>query len=293
MEQVDWNSVFIYDETSPTCLRWKEKRKGNRDSLVNRKNDGVVGGRLNASGNYSILFGGANRSLNKIIWLMHYGKIKEGYYVDYLDDDSTNLKISNLFEKKQRVEFSSKYCKELHEYFEYNTDSPSCLVWKQGTGFGSKVKRGDFAGSLDVSNGYYSVNTSNFKYKAHRLVWYLVKGEISDDLEIDHINGDRSDNRIENLRLVPRDINARNKSKNKNNTTGYNMISYDEFYNHRGTLIQRYTVVVSVNRKRKTKSFSCLKYGKEQALAMAVSWRDQELERVNALGAGYTERHGT
>ena len=38
--------------------------------------------------------------------------------------------------------------------------------------------------------------------KAHRLVWEVLHGPIPEDLEINHINGDKADNRITNLELV-------------------------------------------------------------------------------------------
>lgn len=46
-------------------------------------------------------------------------------------------------------------------------------------------------------------------------------GEIPDGMDIDHINGIRDDNRIENLRTVTRSINLKNKRKLPENKTGY------------------------------------------------------------------------
>lgn len=45
---------------------------------------------------------------------------------------------------------------------------------------------------------------------AHRLVWVMHNGDIPDGMMVDHINLDKSDNRIENLRLVNKSGNAQN-----------------------------------------------------------------------------------
>lgn len=63
--------------------------------------------------------------------------------------------------------------------------------------------------------GYLHVTHKGKRLKCHRVVWLLHKGEWPKH-QIDHINRNRSDNRIENLRDVPRAVNAANK---KNNAT--------------------------------------------------------------------------
>jgi len=69
---------------------------------------------------------------------------------------------------------------------------------------------------VDNGHGYKVVSFTHFetnervvKY-VHRLVFEMFVGPISDDLEIDHINGDRSDNRLSNLRVVSHSENQRN-----------------------------------------------------------------------------------
>lgn len=61
-----------------------------------------------------------------------------------------------------------------------------------------------------IPNGYKIVNVGKTKL-AHRVVWEAFNGEIPQGMEIDHINTDRGDNRLENLRLVT-------SKGNKNNT---------------------------------------------------------------------------
>jgi hypothetical protein len=70
------------------------------------------------------------------------------------------------------------------------------------------VKVGSIAGT-NHSSGYLIICVDGEAYKAHRLAWLYVHGEWP-EADIDHINGDRGDNRIENLRSVTRSINQQN-----------------------------------------------------------------------------------
>jgi hypothetical protein len=55
---------------------------------------------------------------------------------------------------------------------------------------------------------------------AHRVAWAIYHGEWPKN-EIDHINGNRADNRIVNLRDVPRSLNVKNCKRRKDNTSGF------------------------------------------------------------------------
>lgn len=67
--------------------------------------------------------------------------------------------------------------------------------------------------------GYRTGRLDGRQYLAHRVVWVIHHG-VWPEGQVDHINGDRSDNRIENLRVVTNTENARNSSLSKNNTSG-------------------------------------------------------------------------
>lgn len=82
------------------------------------------------------------------------------------------------------------------------------------------VKAGSKAGHMN-SWGYLRIHLNGRKYNAHRLAWLLVNGEWPKG-QIDHIDGDKLNNRIANLRDVTPSLNqlANNKPR-RNNTSGY------------------------------------------------------------------------
>lgn len=61
------------------------------------------------------------------------------------------------------------------------------------------------------NNGYRSLSVNNKKYLTHRVIWYLHHGTWPSVL--DHINQDRLDNRIENLRECTQSVNLRNQKR--------------------------------------------------------------------------------
>ena len=85
-------------------------------------------------------------------------------------------------------------------WFDYLTTS-GLLIWKHSTG--NRIK-GDVAGSVDPDTGYIKIKMQGVSYYAHRLVWVWHGNELHADKQIDHIDKDRSNNRIENLKLGSR-----------------------------------------------------------------------------------------
>lgn len=82
------------------------------------------------------------------------------------------------------------------------------------------IKNHNLAGSID-NKGYKRISLDKKRYKVHRIVWYYHH-QIWPINQIDHIDGNKLNNRIENLRDVSSSINMYNKQKAyKNNTTGF------------------------------------------------------------------------
>ena len=83
-------------------------------------------------------------------------------------------------------------------------------------GTGGTIKAGSVAGG-NGSASYRRIGIDGVRYKAHRLVWMYVHGRWPAEL-IDHINGDRDDNRITNLREATKSENGENQRKAKAGT---------------------------------------------------------------------------
>ncbi len=107
--------------------------------------------------------------------------------------------------------------KRLKEILNYDPDTGE---FTRAKSLRNQVKKGDPAGSFH-HNGYLGIFLENKKYYGHRLAWLWVYGRFPEN-ETDHINGDRADNRISNLRCVDRKENTKNKCIRSDNTSGVN-----------------------------------------------------------------------
>lgn len=89
-----------------------------------------------------------------------------------------------------------------------------------------KSWRSRFAGKPagGYGGGYHRVMIDGHHHLTHRVIWKIQTGE--DPVEIDHIDGNRLNNRFENLRSVTRAINMRNKNLYKNNKSGVPGVEY-------------------------------------------------------------------
>lgn len=84
----------------------------------------------------------------------------------------------------------------------------------------TRIKVGNFAGYFSKPYGYQEVKYQQKEYRAHRIIWEIFKGPIPSGMEIDHIDGDGSNNLIKNLRCVTHQQNICNQKLRTNNQHG-------------------------------------------------------------------------
>lgn len=89
-------------------------------------------------------------------------------------------------------------------------ESTGLFFWNVRT---KKIKAGSAAGTTNGS-GYRQICIDNKIYNAHRLAWLYVHGDMP-SMDIDHIDGDRANNAIANLRHVSRSTNLQNQRKER------------------------------------------------------------------------------
>lgn len=102
----------------------------------------------------------------------------------------------------------------IRAFYIYNPES-GLFSWR-------KLQRSRKAGALGWlrPNGYRVMDVHRRKYLVHRLAWLYVHGDWPDG-EIDHVNRDKDDNRIANLRVATKRLNGGNRGPNSNNRFGF------------------------------------------------------------------------
>ncbi len=112
--------------------------------------------------------------------------------------------------------------KRLKELFDYNPEKGEMIRKVITT---NCVKTGEITGKAN-SHGYQRIQVDGVLYGLHRIVWRYFYGEIP--TEIDHIDGNRSNNKIKNLRNVTHKENGKNLCISKANKSGVTGVHFSK-----------------------------------------------------------------
>jgi len=128
------------------------------------------------------------------------------------------------------------------------------FFYEKETGFLFRIKhlrRDSYFKKINENPEGYSVSRVDGRlYAAHRIVWIMIKGNIPAGYDIDHIDGVKFNNKIENLRLARRSENCQNyKNARINSRTGILGVSFNK---QRGL----YQASISVKKKYYREFFS-------------------------------------
>lgn len=169
----------------------------------------------------------------------------------------------------------NKYKEIIKEWFYLDNNG---IVRRAKDGYHGRYKKDDIVKPYKLcSHGYEGVHIPRTRTTVpfHHLLLVLQEIDIPENTVIDHINGNTTDNRIENIRITSQSYNARNARKKKNNTSGVTGINI--------TKSGLYIVRKQLYGKR-------VYLGCRHSMQEAVELLKTYSEIIKS--EGYTERHG-
>jgi hypothetical protein len=148
---------------------------------------------------------------------------------------------------------------------------------------------------LDETN-YLRIVIGKQTYMLSRIIYQMHYGDLTPDDEVDHVDRNKVNNTIGNLRKITADNNKRNTSKmvnNQSDVTGVtlNRKRHPPPYSH---VISEYWAAkwTTSEGKAAAKHFSISKLGSEAAFEMAIAYRNTKINELRESGLMYSEDHG-
>jgi hypothetical protein len=202
--------------------------------------------------------------------------------------------------------------KDIENQVYYDPTSPSGLRWLDTLFMNVKGKvqphhfhvKDNVAGSLTGSHGYWSVRINKIQYLAHRLIYLLNYGEIPNLSFIDHVDGNRKNNVVDNLRLVSRETNNRNQKKRCREDFVIDGVLFKSeevpmgisWDSSRNRWIASYVELDGTKVQKQFNPRTGVYKGIDNPLFSAyndaINWRNSMIAQLNLKGAGYTDTHG-
>lgn len=153
---------------------------------------------------------------HRIAWLHYYG-VEAPVNIEHADGDKLNNRIQNLrLEEESPTDVGYE---DFAKAFWYDPEAGKLHRTGKSSKY-SEYDHEDATGTYDA-DGYENVHFLGRTYRIHRIAWLLHYKKWPDNI-IDHINGNRSDNKISNLRDATHSINAQNiKKAPAHSSTGF------------------------------------------------------------------------
>lgn len=107
---------------------------------------------------------------------------------------------------------------EMFNGCDFRPASATCAAWNKKYAEKRALTASD-------KHGYLGGSIFDENYRSHQVIWAMVHGAWPGKA-IDHINGNPSDNRLENLRLASLSENQANRGVQANNTSGFKGVSW-------------------------------------------------------------------
>jgi hypothetical protein len=164
------------------------------------------------------------------------------------------------------------------QYLYYDETSPSGLRWSVTRN--GNAKKDSVAGGLTADGRYWKIQLNKKTYYLHRVVWEMHNGRIPDDLVVNHKDNNPHNNKISNLEVcsVPQNMQRQfvhtTDKVQKANTSGLTGIR--TFVDGRGTT--RTEANWYEDGKQKRKSFNHNTHSPEEALALAIEYRQEKVK---------------
>lgn len=175
---------------------------------------------------------------------------------------------------------------EMSKHFYIDSESKTWL--KRKTSNNSKFKVGEDAGFIHHT-GYYDLKLFGKTYKVHRIIYCLhSKCDLDGLYQVDHIDGNKTNNDPSNLRIVTNEVNSRNQKLKSTNSTGVTGVTRMNNGYGNEYFMARWREAGT----EKCKYFSIDKYGEDEAFKLAIQFRSKQIEKLNSYGYGYSDRHG-
>jgi hypothetical protein len=194
-----------YDEHSGVFI-WLERKSGR--PVTTRESESK-----------NIMINGRSYRKSRLAWLYCYGTFPIGN-LRYIDGNSCNNSIANLEIEKTGDDYV--ITQDVLKYFLLYSPYTGSFIWRRNH---KKGKAWTVAGYIN-QHGYCCIAICKKLYRASRLAWLYTYGIMP--TIIDHIDQDKLNDRIDNLRVVTTSENGRNSGKRKNNKSGCNGVWWSE-----------------------------------------------------------------